>query len=238
MRILPTIFLISATLIPALQVSAQPPLPQSPYYHPLDQTTPPGMAGIWAGALGRADCHYFQPVQFRLPRGGDVSVLDPVSRTMQPLPPGAQAGLLVGPVYRIRIANLPDYPGVELYPTLELIDRLHPPAALRTQFPVPVELSEDEIRDAVEDRLVTKIIYLEQPDLALPEAEKDRIREESIPQNRNLMTEADLRGRPILIFRVGGRIPSPQEMADPRMPPPAPLEIIPVPVNPAQARLP
>ena len=37
----------------------------------------------------------------------------------------AQAGLLVGRVYRLKISNMPDFPGVEFFPSIELIDRLH-----------------------------------------------------------------------------------------------------------------
>ncbi len=203
---------------------AQPQLPESQYYQPLNQMTPPGVAGLWAGAMGRADMHYFQPVQVRLPKGGQVTFYHPETRQPLTVPSPAQAGFFVGPVYRFKISNLPDFPGVELFPTIELVDRLHPPPHLRQKYPIPLDLTQEDIELAVRDQLVTKILYIEQPDLALPEPEGDLIREENIPQNRNLMSEADMRGRPVMILRIGGRIPSPQELADPRITPPAPIE--------------
>jgi len=202
-------------------------LKDSPYYHPLSQTTPPGVAGQWAGALGRADMRYFQPVQIRLPGGGKLTVTQPHTRQKYDLTAPAQVGYLVGPLYRFRISEIPEFPGVELFPSIELIDRLHPPAGLKNKYPLPIEITAADIQAAMNDRLVTKIIYLEQPDLAVPKAEQGSIHEEAVSQSKNLMTEADLRGRPVVILRIGGRIPSPEEMyADPTKPP-APIELYP-----------
>jgi len=214
----------SGALFVGAELQAQPPMPESRYYQPLNQSSPPGVPGIWAGAIGRADMTYFQPVQIKLPSTGKVTFIDTARGQQQTLPTPAQAGILVGPLYRIRISDMPEFPGVELYPTLELIDRLHPPAALKQKYPIPVELSEADILQAMEDSLVTKIVYLEQPDLAAPFAQGDRIREETMPQNKNLLTEADLRGRPVLYLRVGGRIPSAQELMGNPYVAPAPVE--------------
>lgn len=204
-----------------------PQLPESPYYQPLNQHTPPGVAGQWAGALRRADSLYFQPVRISLPGGGKVTFLDTARGQQQTLNSPAQAGLTVGPVYRIILSDMPEFPGVVLYPTLELIDRLHPPADLRQKYPIPVDLTEDDIQQAIRDHLVTKIIYIEQPDLADPVAQRERIREENIPLNKNLMTEADLRGRPCMYLRIGGRIPSPQELNANPLQIPGPVEFAP-----------
>lgn len=215
--------------------SAQPPFPDSPYYQPLNQTTPPGVAGQWAGALGRADMTYFQPVLITLPGGGKVTFIDTARGYTQAYNSPAQAGLLVGPLYRVKISEMPKFPGVELYPSLELIDRLHPPASLKQQFPIPIELTEADIELAIKDQLVTKILYLEQPDLAAPIQQTSGIREENIPQNKNLLTEADLRGRPVMYLRIGGRIPAPQELMGNPAYPPAPLELTPQPTAAKQA---
>ncbi len=221
---LATILCSGSAWLGTAHVQAQPPFPESPYYQPLNQNTPPGVAGQWAGALRRADPFCFQPVRVSLPGGGQVTFLDTARGQQQTLASPAQAGLLVGPLYRLVISDMPEFPGVMLYPTVELIDRLHPPAELRQKYPIPVELTEDDIRQAMNDQLVTKIVYIEQPDLAAPIQQTGRIREENIPQNKNLMTEADLRGRPCLYLRIGGRIPSPQELTSNPLQVPAPVE--------------
>lgn len=227
-----TIFLVLLgtcyILASASIVEAQRQFTGQPHYQPLNQATPPGVAGQWAGALGRADMHYFQPVQIKLPGGGKVTLTQPQTRQKYDLSAPAQAGFLVGPLYRFRISEIPEFPGVELYPSIELIDRLHPPAELKQKYPVPIEITREDIVSAMNDRLVTKIIYLEQPELAIPKSQQGSIHEERVSQSKNLMTEADLRGRPVVILRLGGRIPSPEEMyADP-MRPPAPIELTPI----------
>ena len=37
------------------------------------------------------------------------------------------AGMLIGQVYRLRVTNIPHQPGVEVFPTIQVIDRLYPP---------------------------------------------------------------------------------------------------------------
>ncbi|MBL4883295.1 MAG: hypothetical protein JKY95_02000 [Planctomycetaceae bacterium] len=212
-------------LTSASLVEAQPQFSGQPPYQPLNQATPPGVAGQWAGALGRADMIYYQPVLIKLPGGGKVTVTHHLTGQKHEMKAPAQAGFLVGPLYRFRISNIPEFPGVELYPSIELIDRLHPPAGLKQKYPVPIEITEADIAAAMNDLLVTKVIYLEQPDLAIPRAQQASIHEERIPQSKNLITEADLRGRPVVILRLGGRIPSPVELLGNPLNPPAPIEI-------------
>lgn len=222
--ILPAAVAAGGVFLATSSASAQPPFPQSPYYQPLNQTTPPGVAGQWAGALGRADMRYFQPVQITVPGGGDVTFYDTATGRQQTMHTPAKAGVLVGPLYRMKITNMPNFPGVELYPSIELVDRLHPPPHLKQEYPLPVEITEDDIRQAMQEQLVTKIVYIEQPDLAAPFAQTNGIREENIPLNKNLMTEADLRGRPVMYLRLGSRIPSQQELMGNPMLAPAPVQ--------------
>ena len=122
---LATILCSGSAWLGTAHVQAQPPFPESPYYQPLNQNTPPGVAGQWAGALRRADPFCFQPVRVSLPGGGQVTFLDTARGQQQTLASPAQAGLLVGPLYRLVISDMPEFPGVMLYPTVELIDRLH-----------------------------------------------------------------------------------------------------------------
>ena len=72
-------------------------------------------------------------------------------------------------LYRFRISDLPELPGAELYPTIELIDRLHPPCGRELEFPVPVAFTQEELQAALAGRLVTKVVYIERPQQATPE---------------------------------------------------------------------
>jgi hypothetical protein len=114
---------------------------------------------------------------------------------------------MVGFVYRLKIGALRDYPGVELYPTVELLDRLHPPKGREAEFPVPISFTEQEIRYAVEGRMITKVIYLEQPDRAAPVRNSLEARTRLAGPRDNPLKLADEEGRPIAILRLGGRVP-------------------------------
>lgn len=187
-------------------VSAQ--RPDGGVYHLLDQTVPPGVAGNWSFLLGKATPGYFQPVRFVLPSQGHVAVFGPFGKDSTSLVTPAQIGLAVGHTYRLKISHMPEFPGVELYPSVELIDRLHPPEGLQHEFPIPVQFTADEIALALEGRLVTRIVYLEQPQLAMPQPQLEGTPVRTIPSSRNLVAEADRAGRPMLIIRLGGRLPA------------------------------
>ena len=191
-------------------------LPQTTgVYQPMHQNMPPGMAGYWAGALGKATPNYFQPIRVELPSNGSVTVYRGPGREPQPLSAPALIGVGVGYIYRLRIANMPEFPGVELFPSVEILDQLHPPAGKAADFPVPVQILQDEIESVLSGRMVTKVIYLEQPNLAQLREQSNTIPVLTLSANRNLIAEADRIGRPMLILRIGGRLP------DARQPDPA-----------------
>jgi hypothetical protein len=176
------------------------------YQQPLNQRTPPGVAGHWSGFLGKAVPGYFQPVRIQLPSAGRVTLFGAGPQPLT-LPAPAQAGFAVGPVYRLKVSHLPEFPGVELYPSIELLDRLHPPPGREQEFPIPIELTIEEIEEALEGRLVTKVVYLEQPQLADPRPVESPMRVGTVPPHENLLAVADALGRPMVIVRLGGRIP-------------------------------
>ena len=41
--------------------------------------------------------------------------------------------------------DIPEHPGVEVFPTVEMIDRLYPPQGQSLKFPVPIDLTQDEL---------------------------------------------------------------------------------------------
>jgi hypothetical protein len=181
-------------------------LPQSSQYFPLDHRIP-GQAARWVQTMQPRCVAAPQPVRIALPSLGLVTFPQggPDAGVLQQAP--AQVGMVVGQTYRFRISGMPEFPGVELYPTVELIDRLHPPPDLAQQFPIPVQFTEDEIAAALQDQLVTKVVYLEQPQLAVPQDPAEPLRITDLPTQANLLQAADQRGRALAIIRLGGRVP-------------------------------
>ena len=49
---------------------------------------------------------------------------------------GRRLGLLISPVYRFRVTNIPLHPGAEVFPTIEVVNRLYPPEGRAWEFPV------------------------------------------------------------------------------------------------------
>jgi hypothetical protein len=183
-------------------------------YFPLDHRAPTGVAGRWSALTKPGVYGAFQPVRVAVPTRGTVTFYAGSPDNVMAVPAPAQAGMMPGRVYRFRISDMPEFPGVELYPTVEILDRLHPPAGQAEEFPIPVEITEEEIEIVLQDRMITKVVYLEQPNLAPAIEQTQGIRVESLPPTVNLLQAADLRGRPMAILRLGGRIPDPQSPSD------------------------
>lgn len=211
-RVLPLMLAGLLWSLPAA-ATAQPPVPGVLFgegYQPLRHDGPPGKAAAWLQAIRGENAGWLQPIRVELPSDGTVSVHAASPEPAAVLAPPAQFSVSVGHVYRLRVADLPEFPGVEIYPTVEVLDRLHPPAGRENDYPIPIVLTEDDLRTALSGQLVTRVVYLEQPQLA---ATQDPLRREvpqSVAAGDNALAAADRFGRPMLIVRIGGRTPSPR----------------------------
>jgi hypothetical protein len=176
---------------------------------PLNQNAPLGMAGEWAVLAGQVNPCVLQPVRVTLPTSGTVTFFEGSPQRGFALAAPAQASLQVGRVYRLKLSDLPEWPGVELYPSIELVGQLHPPPGQADNFPIDVTLLEEELRWAAEGRMITKVIYLEQPNRVLTQHLNGQPRVLDLAPSQNAVAEADLLGRPVAILRLGGRTPDP-----------------------------
>ena len=212
-RSVPALALGVALLCPAevraqsVPLRRQQPHPPGGVYQPLSQNSPVGMSAEWSVRSGRARPGYLQPIRLHLPGGGTVRFYP--ARSPEPVdrPAPADAALAVGMTYRVRLSDMPAWPGIELYPTIEMVDHLHAPQGYAGRFPVPVELTEDEIEAALNGQMVTKVIYVENPQLAAPYELPAPLPVLTIPADQNLLKEADRVGRSLAIVRLGGRLP-------------------------------
>jgi hypothetical protein len=174
---------------------------------------PPGAIGRQRLLRGTPLLGACQPVEIRAPQGARIAPAAGAN-FMEGRPDRLMVGLTIGPVYRFRVTEIPGQPGVEIFPTVELIDRLYPPPGQSLRFPVPIELTQDELRLAAEGRFITRVVYVEDPDLA-PAIARDENQQpwvEARPGDDPLVM-ADSLGRPIAIVRLGGRVPVGDEAA-------------------------
>ncbi len=158
-----------------------------------------------------------QVVRFIAPEGVTLQVLAP---SPDPVPQGdgggvATLGLKVGVAYRMRIANIPERPGQELYPLVEIVGHLHRPLSIDPgKYPIRITWTLEDLLESLDKgRLVTQVIYLENPDFAVPMS----VNKEEIPRHTITPVEDPLKvaiglGRVVAIVRLGSRMPSVEEV--------------------------
>lgn len=169
--------------------------------------TPPGAIGARQARRGGPVRCFFQPVEILAPSGAKVSLVEK-GRFDKPLPAPRKAGLALGQVYRLRITDIPYEEGREVFPTIELIDRLHPPRGQEVRFAIPIEFTQEDLEMALAGKYVTRVVYLEDPNNALP-VSADKVGNESFDAlpGEDPLEVADRIGRPMAIIRLGGRLP-------------------------------
>ncbi|WP_146118726.1 hypothetical protein [Blastopirellula marina] len=202
---------VAATLAAAgVVVGQDQELPATPHYL-YHEGLPPGAIGQMQLLKKRPAVGWFQPVQIVPPAGTKVSFTNNGQFGPDVASP-ALAGCLIGQVYRMRLTEIPLNPGVELYPTIEVIDRLCPPPGKELKFPIPVHITQEEIRYALEGKMVVRVIYVEPPLDAIPEAQdKDFQPFFEVPPGGDPIQIADELGRPVAILRMGSRQPLNEE---------------------------
>ena len=189
-------------------------LPRS-HGHPLvSGHLPPGVVGNTRLQSRLPVAGYFQPIKFSGPKGTQFAL--PQGGVMSPAESDLMAGLLIGNVYRFKITGIPGAPGAELFPTLELIDRTYPPPGLATSFPIPINLDEVDLEEALAGRMVTRVVYLEDQQSAAPlPTRPDNPHALDVEYHQDPLETADRLGRPLAIVRIGSLAPpsSPQLLA-------------------------
>ncbi|MEX2141570.1 MAG: hypothetical protein WD894_20055 [Pirellulales bacterium] len=168
---------------------------------------PPGAIGAQQLLRGGPLPGYFQPAEIKAPEGAFVSLA--VNQEFSaPQTTPLKVGMLIAPVYRLRVTQIPNHLGEEVYPTIEIINRIYPPVGEEFRFPVPIELTQADLELALSGKFVTRVVYLEDPQQALPVAPvDDEQRYFEVRPSDDPLEVADRLGRPVAIIRLGGRLP-------------------------------
>jgi hypothetical protein len=111
-----------------------------------------------------------------------------------------------GAIYRLKLTDIPGYPGVELYPTLEVAPTVPRTEAFIAHNFIPFQLTDDDFRQVLSGNFVTKVIYLPNPEyqeLALTGVET--LVSTRLDPGVDPIVEADRRGSIMAIIRVGNK---------------------------------
>ncbi len=152
-------------------------------------------------------------VRFAGPKGTKITVYRgfDAGQTLE-LP--CTLGFRPGYSYRLAVFDVPGFPGQVFCPSLEVRGTLAlSPKMKHADFPAHINFSEDEFRRVATGSFVKKVVALERPDMAYPVATKpNEPLEIPVPANRDPYLEAAERGQPLVVFQLGQRFLSPQEL--------------------------
>ena len=159
-----------------------------------------------------------QLVKFLVPEGTLLEVLGPAVEPIEANGPDQTNpifGMRVGVGYRLKLSNLPNAPGAELFPMVELVGHMHrPPGIDPAKFPIRIPIGLEDFEDAaVRGRLVTQAVYLEDPEQALPVSmPKEKIPVVTLSPVESPVKVASALGRVVAIVTIGGRAPTAREL--------------------------
>lgn len=153
----------------------------------------PELANVW------------QPVLVRIPNGATLWFAEGAGFSSGQA--DAQlVSLQVGSTYRLKVSNIPFNYG-DVYPTIELIDRMHAPPGKETRYPVPVEITAEDLTMALSGKFVTRVVYVEDPRNAVGGRELPEQRYFEALPSEDPYEVASRIGRPIAILRMGSVVP-------------------------------
>ena len=218
------------------------PAQQPPVHYLHHGIMPPGAIGSQQLQRGGPLPGFYQPVEIKAPPGVSISLaVNQQFDDAQPAP--RKAGFLIGAVYRLRVTNIRMAEGLEVFPTIEVIDRLYAPPDQQRRFAIPIDMTEEDLKLAIDGKFVTRVIYLEDPRQALPVRDNPQSQMwfEAAP-GADPLAVADGLGRPVAILRMGARLPDPGEVQSPNFfygsPPFVALPSEPAPTKPSPVTAP
>lgn len=156
-----------------------------------------GMCGLGAG---------MSQIAFLGVEGGEVSwdvngqcLFDSTPLVM----PGRQ-NFSQGAIYRLKLTNIHDRAGVELYPTLEVAPVTPRTDAYLAHSPIPVQFTDEDLDQVLAGNFVTKVIYLPDPEFQeLALAGVETLVSTRLDPGVDPIAEADRRGSILAILRIG-----------------------------------
>jgi len=109
-----------------------------------------------------------------------------------------------GAIYRLKLTNLPDREGTELYPTLEIAPVTPRTDAFLAHAPIPIQFTDEDLDQVRSGNYVTKVIYLPDPEFQeLALSGVGTLVSTRLDPGVDPIAEADRRGSIMAILRIG-----------------------------------
>ncbi|MFL5241861.1 MAG: hypothetical protein ACJ8FY_07115 [Gemmataceae bacterium] len=109
-----------------------------------------------------------------------------------------------GAVYRLKLTDVPLYPGVPYFPTLEVVPANHKTAAFLAHSAVPISFTQEDFEQVRAGNYVVKVIYLPDPQYQdLAATGPDEVVSSRLDPGVDPIAEACRRGSILAIVRLG-----------------------------------
>lgn len=111
-----------------------------------------------------------------------------------------------GGIYRLKLTNIPNREGVELYPTLEIGPATPRTRAFLAHNALPVQITPEDFDQVLSGNFVTKVVYLPDPEFQeLALAGVETLVSTRLEPGVDPVVEADRRGAILGIIRLGNK---------------------------------
>jgi hypothetical protein len=107
-------------------------------------------------------------------------------------------------IYRLKLSSIEKRPGLEIYPTLEVVPGNHKTEAFLAHSAVPLEFTDEDFQEVADGKYLVKVIYL--PDPQFQELAATGIGEvisTRLEPGADPILEAQRRGCILLVIRMG-----------------------------------
>jgi hypothetical protein len=107
-------------------------------------------------------------------------------------------------VYRLKLSEIPNFPGLELYPTLEVVPANAKTATFLAHSAVPISFTQEDLDQVRAGNYVVKVIYLPDPQFQdLAATGPDEVVSSRLEPGVNPIAEALRRGSIMAVVRLG-----------------------------------
>lgn len=107
-------------------------------------------------------------------------------------------------IYRLKLSNIPNRPGLNYYPTLEVVPAKQKTCAYLAHSAVPIVFTEEDFEQVAANNFVVKVIYLPDPNYQdLAATGPDEVVSSRLEPGVDPILEAKRRGSILLVVRMG-----------------------------------
>src|SRR5207244_13518206 len=106
--------------------------------------------------------------------------------------------------YRLKLSNIDGRPGLEVYPTMEVVPSNPKTEAFLAHSAVPIEFTNEDFKQIADGNYLVKVIYLPDPQFQYPAGTgTGELLSTQLPLGADPIQEALRRGSILVVIRMG-----------------------------------